>query len=574
MTAAVTKPIVTKNPRSILRVSQFRALRPCIIGCILALVANVATAQVTLSMPDTSVSPSTSVSVPIRVTGFNHVGSFSLTITFDRTVLTYAGVGNQPASGSLFSTPPATANANGSVSISWFDPSHGLNIGSGTLLNVLFAYGSGSSALTFTNITPSSITDSLATNMPASFTNGRVKSLGLPPNTPTLVLPSNGATNQAPSLTISWNPSSGATTYRLQVSTDPAFGTNIVDDATLTSPSRLVSSLTSGTTYYWRVSATNGSGSSVFSQAWSFTTIVVAPGAPSLVSPANGATASPLAMTLTWNASPGATKYRLQIATDAIFTSMVLDDSTLTVVQRAVGPLSNNVKYFWRVNAANVGGTSQYSAVWNFTTLVAPPAAPSLLSPVDNAINISLTPTLTWNPLSEATYYELQVSAFSNFPDYVYDDTTSGLSRTIGPLNLGTSYYWRVRARNGGGFGSFSSARAFKTILTSAVENLDGAIPREFALSQNYPNPFNPTTSFEFQVASSSTKSGSASGGEFVTLKIFDILGREVATLVNEACPAGVYTVRWDASSLPSGVYFSRLQAGSFTASRTMTLMK
>ncbi|MCX6141956.1 MAG: cohesin domain-containing protein [Ignavibacteriales bacterium] len=478
MDALVLKGIVPRFLRLIARSDIVNVPSLSFIALVLALGANVAVAQVTLTLPDTVVNPSTSVSVPLRVTGFNHVGSFSLTITFDKTVLTYTGIGNQPASGSLFSTPPATANANGSVSISWFDPSRGLNIGSGTLLNLLFTYGNGSSALTFANITPSSITDSLATNIPASFTNGRVRSLGPPPNTPILSAPSNGAANQATFLTLSWNAPSGATGYRLQVSTDPSFGTAVVDDATLSSPSRVVSSLNNGTTYYWKVSASNSAGTSAFSTAWSFTTIVAAP------------------------------------------------------------------------------------------------AAPTLLSPVDNAINISLNPALTWNPLAEATSYELQVSPFSNFPDYVYDDTTSGSSRTIGPLNLGTTYYWRVRARNAGGFGLFSSARTFKTIFTSAVENLDGALPREFALSQNYPNPFNPTTSFEFQVASSSVKGGSASGGEFVTLKIFDVLGREVATLVNEVCPAGVYTVRWDASSLPSGVYFYRLQAGAFTALRTMMLMK
>ena len=82
--------------------------------------------------------------------------------------------------------------------------------------------------------------------------------------------------------------------------------------------------------------------------------------------------------------------------------------------------------------------------------------------------------------------------------------------------------------------------------------------PTQFALSQNYPNPFNPTTSFKFQVPSC----------EFVSLKVFDVLGREVATLVNDIRNAGVYTVRWDASSLPSGMYFYRLQAGNaFTSS-------
>jgi hypothetical protein len=88
--------------------------------------------------------------------------------------------------------------------------------------------------------------------------------------------------------------------------------------------------------------------------------------------------------------------------------------------------------------------------------------------------------------------------------------------------------------------------------------------PTKYALSQNFPNPFNPSTSFEFSV----------SGFGFVSLKVFDVLGREVATLVNEARPAGVYTIRWDASSFPSGVYFYRLQAGSFVDTKKLVLAK
>ena len=89
-------------------------------------------------------------------------------------------------------------------------------------------------------------------------------------------------------------------------------------------------------------------------------------------------------------------------------------------------------------------------------------------------------------------------------------------------------------------------------------------VPLQPALLQNYPNPFNPTTSFEFQVSSF----------KFVTLRIFDVLGREVATLVNDVRPAGTHTIRWDASSLPSGVYFYQLRAGSFVDTKKLLLTK
>jgi len=85
-----------------------------------------------------------------------------------------------------------------------------------------------------------------------------------------------------------------------------------------------------------------------------------------------------------------------------------------------------------------------------------------------------------------------------------------------------------------------------------------------FFLSQNYPNPFNPTTTIEYSFPERSN----------VSLKIFDVLGREVTTLVNEEKPAGNYNVELNASSLPSGVYFYRLEAGSFIEVKKFILMK
>jgi hypothetical protein len=88
--------------------------------------------------------------------------------------------------------------------------------------------------------------------------------------------------------------------------------------------------------------------------------------------------------------------------------------------------------------------------------------------------------------------------------------------------------------------------------------------PMHFALDQNYPNPFNPTTTIGYQVSSTS----------HVTLKIYDILGREVATLVNQKREPGKYTVRWDASGAASGVYFYRMQAGDFVTTKKLVVIR
>ncbi|MBL7075458.1 T9SS type A sorting domain-containing protein, partial [candidate division KSB1 bacterium] len=89
-------------------------------------------------------------------------------------------------------------------------------------------------------------------------------------------------------------------------------------------------------------------------------------------------------------------------------------------------------------------------------------------------------------------------------------------------------------------------------------------IPTEFALYQNYPNPFNPITTIKYGLPK----------GSKVTLKVFDILGREVATLVNEHQAAGYQQVSWDATGHSSGIYFYQIQAGDFQKIRKMILLK
>ncbi|HSW54311.1 MAG TPA: T9SS type A sorting domain-containing protein [Ignavibacteriaceae bacterium] len=86
----------------------------------------------------------------------------------------------------------------------------------------------------------------------------------------------------------------------------------------------------------------------------------------------------------------------------------------------------------------------------------------------------------------------------------------------------------------------------------------------KFSLSQNYPNPFNPTTSLQYAIGSR----------QFVTLKVYDLLGREVATLVNEEKSAGEYEVEFNAATLPSGIYFYQLKAGQYSETKKMILLK
>ncbi len=544
---------------------------------------------------------------------------------------------------------------------------------------------------------------------------------------PVLIDPENGSIGQANSISLYWKRTSGATSYHLQLSKDSNFVMLTVDNSTITDTSYLVGPLEYSTTYHWRVSAQNPGDSSFYSAMNSFTTSIAPPPAPILVSPLDGEYDQPIIMWFYWDSSNTASSYRLQVALDSLF-SMVVNDQTTTDIYLAVGPLGNLTEYYWRVAAVNAGGQSGYSSVRRFTTIV---ETPTLDSPPNGAVNRELTLRLGWGSINGAISYRLQLSRDSLFTDLVLDDSTiTRLTRYVGQLELATIYYWRVKATRETGFTPFSlpwhfTTRAtidislaisagwniisipmtmadlrkdvlFPTAMSAAFEyeayyritdtlrygkgywlnfnknqmipftgypisedsinilegwnligsisspvattmissippsivtsqfygysgvyfvadsiypgygywvksNQDGKlvlsplnstlttsrikidpkiidppqpptraedrismIPAQFAIELNYPNPFNPITIIRYSLKKDI----------HVSLRVYDVLGRDVKTLVNEFQPAGYKSVQFDASSLPSGVYFYRLTAGTFTDINKMLLAK
>jgi Secretion system C-terminal sorting domain len=139
-----------------------------------------------------------------------------------------------------------------------------------------------------------------------------------------------------------------------------------------------------------------------------------------------------------------------------------------------------------------------------------------------------------------------------------FGTTTENHSYSYNDNHLqGGRYYYRLKQINQNG-----------SFVYSDIINIDITTPEEFALEQNYPNPFNPSTKIRFQI----------SDFGFVSLKVYDILGNEVATLVNEEKHPGTYEVEFSPESSTqhpaSGIYFYKLEAGNFTDTKKMILMK
>lgn len=392
----------------------------------------------------------------------------------------------------------------------------------------------------------------------------KFKTIVAPPAAPVLSSPTENATDIPTNPTLTWNQSSAASSYQVQVSTDSNFATIEIDQSGIATTSFQITTLSNSTTYFWRVKATNTGGTSPWSAAWKFTTIGAGPAAPVLASPTDNATDIATNPNLTWNTVSDATSYQAQLSASSDFLAIVVDESGIPTFSFQATGLSNSSTYFWRVRATNAGGTSPWSTVWQFTTIIARPAAPVLTSPADNASDVSRDPVLVWNDSDRAESYSLQVATRSDF--LVTDVDQSGITATsfqVMALGESTDHFWRVNATNAGGTSNWSATWKFRTEKATSVET-GGELPEEFSLGQNYPNPFNSTTNISFELPER----------EFVVLKIYNLLGIEIVTLISEDLPAGKHIAQFNAGGLATGVYLYKIQTSSFVQTKKMLLVR
>jgi hypothetical protein len=191
------------------------------------------------------------------------------------------------------------------------------------------------------------------------------------------------------------------------------------------------------------------------------------------------------------------------------------------------------------------------------------PAKPYLSVPESGASGVPRPVNFSWNPATGATLYRLQVASDQSLTTLVFDSLVTGTSCTVGVLQPPVEHYWwRVAGKNDIGWGEFSNPSDFGISLTDVTES--ARPPDRYALNQNYPNPFNPTTVIEYDIM----------GDTDVRLVVYDMLGREVAVLVDGRRSPGRYRVTFDGSPLSTGIYMYRLSAGSYTQVRKLCLIR
>ncbi|GEM_PF-6767950 len=222
------------------------------------------------------------------------------------------------------------------------------------------------------------------------------------------------------------------------------------------------------------------------------------PAIPTLVSPDNNATNVSVTPTLSWNTADRAQTYQVQVSTTPNFGTTVINQSGITTTSYNVATaLQNNTQYYWRVRAINIGGESNWSTARTFTTIIARPATPTLVSPANNATDQPTTLTIEWNAAARAETYHVQVALTSAFISPVVNDSgLTVLTRELEDLEAGAQYFWRVNATNTGGTGPWSTVWNF-TIIPTETHSI--SLRAGWNLVSSYIEPLDSTTGSVFK---------------------------------------------------------------------------
>jgi Fibronectin type III domain len=189
-----------------------------------------------------------------------------------------------------------------------------------------------------------------------------------PPVAPLQLSPIDGVANTENAIVLVWALNAEADSYELELASDASFANVIVHEPTLFTGEFTVTNLNLGSTYFWRVRASNENGVGDWSSIWTFTPtrIAVPPSVPNLSYPPPGRTGMPTEVILKWDTVPGATSYHLQLSVEPNFWRNEVDLDGIENPQFDVPGLIFGYIYYWRVRAGSAAGFSEWSPVWTF----------------------------------------------------------------------------------------------------------------------------------------------------------------------------------------------------------------
>ncbi|MFC1725670.1 T9SS type A sorting domain-containing protein [candidate division KSB1 bacterium] len=265
---------------------------------------------------------------------------------------------------------------------------------------------------------------------------------------------------------------------------------------------------------------------------------------------------------LSWNSVSGASGYKVYMGTSSGSYSQSYSSATTSYT---VTDLSYNTTYYFAVTAYNDASESYYSSEVSETT-------PVMIATISGPSTRSSNQSGTWTANVGGGTSPFSYQWYQYFPPLEGQEVVVGewiilhgeTSQTLTCADI-RDFKLKVRVIDTIPDSVYSpefyvTIHLDKRSITSAT-NL---VPKKFDISQNYPNPFNPSTDIKFQLPEASK----------VTLKVYDMLGREVAELINGNRNAGYHSVTFNAVNLPSGVYIYKIRAGKFTDVKKMILMK
>ncbi|MBU1095301.1 MAG: T9SS type A sorting domain-containing protein [Bacteroidetes bacterium] len=381
------------------------------------------------------------------------------------------------------------------------------------------------------------------------------------PSVPNLILPPDSMIVYPKQFLLQWDSAKYASMYKIQVSEEAEFDFILFEDSTVVNTIRI--DLNFNRKFFWRIKSLNPAGESEWSTVGLFFTMQEKLDAPTQLIPANNSFGITLMPEFEWEKIELATKYIFQLTADTLFDKKIIADTLSEKFYKHNSKLSEGSKYFWRVSAVNQFINSPYSDINNFVTMLYNPDSLEAKQNKDNVI-------LTWKDYSNNENGFVIEKQYSQ-QNYVPIDTTKpNITVYLDSLNTGVQEIkYRVYC-----FTQFiNSGYSNETVVQYITYLNDENIPENFSLSQNYPNPFNPTTTIEYYIPTFIGNNNNSSGIN-VKLILYDALGREITTLVNELKLPGKHKVKFNAESFPSGVYFYKIIANNYSDIKKLILVK